>query len=86
METLVSVSVGAFGVLVKVQEITAPVDIIASISDNNLASWRLNLISLSDPANPVERDRLLLDGQSRDLALNGNSQGCEAMGDATLAV
>ena len=28
-------------------------DIIATISDANLAAWRLNLISMDDPANPV---------------------------------
>jgi len=34
------------------QEITAPVDVLASIDDENLSSWTLYLISPADPANP----------------------------------
>ncbi|MCP4843071.1 MAG: RHS repeat protein, partial [Halieaceae bacterium] len=36
------------------QEITAPLDIIATIADDNLSSWTLKLYSLSDLANPLE--------------------------------
>ncbi len=50
----VTVPVATINNIQAAQEITVPVDIIATISDANLASWRLNLISLSDPANPVE--------------------------------
>jgi len=49
----VTVPVATINNIEAAQEITAPVDVRATISDANLSSWRLHLISLSDPANPV---------------------------------
>ncbi|RLA20812.1 MAG: hypothetical protein DRQ56_02265, partial [Gammaproteobacteria bacterium] len=40
--------------IVSGQEITAPVDIVATISDDNLSSWSLLLYRMSDPGNPLE--------------------------------